>query len=66
MAKGTEAWIGDEVKGEESSQEESQEQRDADDEEDTLAEGVPLAKGDVRDKDDGSRETKQQTSWYLT
>ena len=62
MAKRTEAWIRDEVKSEEASQEESKQQWNADDEEDSLAEGVPLPKGDVWYKDDGGWETKQQTT----
>ena len=66
MAKRTEAWIRDEVKSEEASQEESKQQWNADNEKDSLAEGVPLPKGDVRYKDDGSRETKQQTTWLVT
>ena len=63
MAKGAKAWIRNEVESEEASQEESKEQWNTDDEEDSLAKGVPLPKGDVRYKYDGSRETKEQTTW---
>ena len=58
MTERAEAWIRDEVKGEKSGKEEGQENRDANDEQDTLTKRVPLAKCDVRYKYDGRRQTK--------
>ena len=62
MAEGTEAGVGNEVEREEAGEKESEEERDTDDEQNTFPKSVPLAKGDVRHKDYGSRKTEQQTA----
>lgn len=53
MAEGTEVRIRYEVEGEKASQEEGEQKGNANDEQDSLTECVPLAKGDVGHKDNG-------------
>ena len=55
MAEGAEAWVGDQVEGEEACQEQNQQHRDADDEKNSLTERIPFPECDIRNKDDGSR-----------
>ena len=59
VTKRAEVWIRNEVEREKASEKKSKEERDANDEQNALPEGVPFAKGDVRDEDYGSRKTKQ-------
>ena len=62
MAEGAEAGIRNEVECEEPGEEESKKERDANDKQDSLSESVPLSKGDVGHKYDGSWETEQQAT----
>ena len=53
MAEGTEIGISDDVEDDKADHKHDDQEREADEKEDALAKGVPLAKGDVRNKDDG-------------
>ena len=63
MAEGAEVGVSDGVEDDETDQEQDDEGGKADEEENTLAEGIPLAKGDVGDKDDGRHHPEYQATW---
>ena len=53
---------GDDVEGYEARHRKQEQERDTDNDEESFAEGVPLSKGDVRDKYDGRDYTKQKAT----
>lgn len=64
MTEGAEAWVRDQVEREKTSQKQNQQERDANDEKNSLTERVPLPECDVGDKDDGSWQAKEQTTYH--
>lgn len=63
MAEGTKIGVSDGVENDKTDQKQDDEGGEADEEENTLAEGIPLAKGDVRDEDDGRHHPEYQATW---
>lgn len=62
MAEGTKIGVSDGVENDKTDQKQDDEGGEADEEENTLAEGIPLAKGDVRDEDDGRHHPEYQAT----
>ena len=65
MAEAAEATVRDDVESKEAKDEHGQKQRNTNHEQDPLPGCIPLAKGDVWHKDDGSWHSKQQSSCMM-